>query len=279
MAIQKTEAFVLKTQPFRSSSLIVTTFSRTFGKLKGIVKGVRKEGLPHPSTFEPFTLIEIVFYEKLRSELHLISESSILESFESLRSRLDVLATAYYFSELADQLTEAEDPHEEIFELLEFSFRWLPVFDMTFAMRFFELQLLSEIGLLPNLEGCLGCGKENPEQAFFSVRQGGLFCQECRRKSPDAALIRRPVLAAMKFLTGEKIEMSLQASFFGDKMAGLEKGVMKELGGLIERFITERLGKRLLTRRFLRQVEALHAIPAARRSPLNLQNSESRESI
>lgn len=274
MAIQKTEAFVLKTQPFRTTSLIVTAFSRSFGKLKGIVKGVRKEAISHPSTFEPFTLIEIVFYEKLRSELHLISESSILETFEPVRSRLEILATAYYFSELVDQLTEAEDPHEQIFELLEFSFRWLPVLDLTFAKRFFEMQLLAEIGLLPNLGGCLGCGKENLDPAYFSVRQGGLFCPDCRKKSPESAFIRRRVLETMKFLTGEKIEMSLQVSSLKDKMVGLEKGVLKELGGLTDRFITERLGKRLLTRRFLRQVEAVSVNSRARRSPLNLQNSE-----
>ena len=41
MALQKTEAFVLRTNPFRSSSLVVTTFTRGFGKVKGVAKGVR----------------------------------------------------------------------------------------------------------------------------------------------------------------------------------------------------------------------------------------------
>ena len=43
MAIQKTDAIVLKTQPFRSSSLIITFFTRSFGKLRGLAKGVRQE--------------------------------------------------------------------------------------------------------------------------------------------------------------------------------------------------------------------------------------------
>ncbi|MGH7890395.1 MAG: DNA repair protein RecO, partial [Thermodesulfobacteriota bacterium] len=78
MAIQKTEAFVLKTQPFRSSSLIVTFFSRDFGKLRGVVKGVRREREMRGALYELFTHLEILFYEKTRSDLHLVSEASIL---------------------------------------------------------------------------------------------------------------------------------------------------------------------------------------------------------
>ena len=269
MAIQKTEAFVLRTQPFRTSSLIVTTFSRSFGKLKGIIKGVRKEGVPHPSAFEPFTLIEVVFYEKLRSELHLISEATILESFEALRSNLEALATAYYFSELVDQLTESEDPHERIFELLEFAFRWLPSLDLRFLTHLFEIQLLSEIGLLPNLEGCLGCGEKNIEPVYFSVRQGGLFCPSCRKKSPESILLRRPTVEMMKLFMGEKIHEITAKDL--EKEVGInskEKSVMDEVGKLVDRFITERLGKRLVTRRFLHQVRSLknHHHPAGSRT-------------
>ena len=271
MAIQKTEAFVLKTQPFRTSSLIVTSFSRSFGKLKGVAKGVRKEGLPHPGTFEPFTLVEIVFYEKLRSELHLISETTILESFEALRSNLEVLAAAYYFSELVDQLTESEDPHERIFDLLEFAFRWLPSLDVSFLMRLFEIQLLSEIGLLPNLEGCLGCGENHLDRIYFSIQQGGIFCPSCRKKAPESFLIDRQVTDTMKRFMGEKIQ-DLARGQLEKKRGWAEKSVMNEVGNLMDRFITERLGKRLVTRRFLNQARSIQGRSAGQKEALNRQS-------
>lgn len=243
MAIQKAEAFVLRSQPFRSSSLVVTFFSRQFGKLKGVAKGVRKEALAHPSSYEPFTLAEVVFYEKLRSDLHLISEVSILESFEGLRSNLEALAAAYYLAELVDQLTEPHDSHEKIFELLDFAFRNLPTLDSHFVTRFFEIQLLSEIGLLPNLEGCLGCGEPLAEKFYFSARQGGLFCPNCRKKAPDAGNISLETVRNLKLLMGKP-------SFEG-------KFGMEDVGQLIDRFMTERLNKRPITKRFLHQVRAL----------------------
>lgn len=252
MAIQKTEAFILRSHPFRTSSLVITTFSRSFGKVKGIAKGVRREGMPHPSTFEPFTLIEMIFYEKLRSDLHFISEANVLESFEALRSDLETLATAYYWVELVDQLTQPHDPHEPIFELLQFVFHALPSLPPSFLSRFFEIRLLQEAGLLPHLEGCLGCGVKDPEKIYFSIRQAAIFCPACRRQAPESKLLSRGVLKSMRGL----LEIKEQASFsrLGDV---LTPPVEREMEGIMERFLIERLGKRLLTRRFLNQVKSL----------------------
>lgn len=250
MAIQRTEAFVLRSYPFRTSSLVITTFSRSFGKVKGIAKGVRREGVPHPSTFEPFTLLEIVFYEKIRSDLHLISEANILESYEALRSDLEVLATAYYLTELVDQFTQPHDPHESIFELLRFAFEWLPSLPPSFLSRFFEIRLLREVGLLPHLEGCLGCRTKNPERVYFSIKQGAIFCPACRRRAPESKLISLSVLESMRGL----LEIRGEALQNGEL---LTPSVEREMEGLMERFVMERLGRRLATRRFLAQVRSL----------------------
>ena len=249
MALQKTEAFVLRTHPFRSSSLIVTTFSRAFGKVKGVAKGVRGEGIARTGTFESFTLLEMVFYEKLRSELHLISEATVLESFEGLRSNLETLATAYYLTELVDQLTEPHDLHEPIFELLHFAYQCLPFLSSSRVARFFEIRLLSEVGLLPHVTSCLGCGEEPSGKAFFSVKQGGVFCMNCRKKAPDSRPVSQEALKRMRDLQSEKATELIQAS-------GGERED-QEIGQLIERFLSERITRKFSTRRFLNQVRSL----------------------
>lgn len=258
MAIQKTEAFVLKSQPFRTSSLLVTTFTRSFGKVKGVAKGVRKEGMIRPSTFEPFTLLEVVYYEKIRSEIHLISEASILETFEGLRRELQTLATAYYFVELVDQLTESHDPHEPIFELLHFAFQLLPSFPSSLVARFFEIRLLHETGLLPHLEGCLVCGERNPEKVYFSTRQGAIFCPRCRQRSPEARILSLGALEAMRFFTEKGIPEVLRYS--------LGERIGKEMKEWVEKFLAERLSRPLATRRFLNQAESLKKHPVNPRS-------------
>jgi DNA repair protein RecO (recombination protein O) len=251
MAIRKTEAFVLRSQPFRSSSLIVTSFTRSFGKVKGVVKGVRREGMVRPSTFEPFTLLEIVYYEKLHSDIHLISEASLLETYEGLRREIETLATAYYLTELVDQLTESQDPHEPIFELLHFAFQYLPSFPPSFLARFFEIRLLHEAGLLPHLESCLLCGEKNPEQVYFSSRQGAIFCPRCRKKSPEARPLSTEVLQGMRLFIGRGITEVREYS--------LGEAAEREMRTVVERFLADRLPRPLTTRRFLNQVHALKA--------------------
>jgi len=247
MAIQKTEAFVLKTQPFRSSSLIVTTFSRSFGKLKGIAKGVRREREMRGAQFELFTHLEMIFYEKTRSDLHLISEAAILESHDSLRTQLQRIVYASYFSELVDRLSENHDPHEGIFELLDFSFRFLTSVPGTRIARLFEIRLLREIGWIPYLDACLKCRASHLERGFFSVVQGALFCPVCGPGFSDARPINPEALAILRYYATHSLESSLKFR--------VGRQAERELEGLMEKFLLYRLGSPLKSRIFMDQIQ------------------------
>ena len=249
MAIQKTEAFILKTQPFRSSSLIVTFFTRAFGKIRALVKGVRREGETRGSTFEPFTRLEIIFYEKMRSDLHLVSEASMIESYEGIRSHLESLSYASYFCELVDSLCEVHDAHEKIFELLDFVFHYLPSLGGRKMARIFEIKLLREIGWLPFLSACLQCGTKTFERGYFSVRQGGLFCSECGPKVPGARPITPESLAAMRYYSSHDLADSL-------KLAVSSK-TANELETFLSRFILERHQKPFKSLSFLEKIKPL----------------------
>jgi len=247
MAIQKTEAFVLKTQAFRSSSLIVTFFTRDFGKVRGVVKGVRREHELRGALYELFTHLEIVYYEKLRSDLHLVSQAAILESHDALRTKLHTIMYASYFSELVERLFEVQDPHPEVFELLDFTFRFVPSIPGEKLARIFEVKLLREIGWLPFLDSCLHCGKTTFEEGFFSVHQGALFCRDCKGEVPDARPLSAGALGALRYYIGHSADLSLKFR--------ISQTTEDELKKLMERFLLFRLGSPLKSRRFMDQIE------------------------
>lgn len=247
MAIQKTHAIIIKTQPFRSTSLIVTFFTRDFGKIRGLVKGVRQAGETRGALYELFTLVEIVYYEKTRSDLHLISEAFLLESYPSLHSRLESIAYASYFSELADQLSEVHDPHENIFSLLDFCFRYLASLSGRRIARLFEIKLLNEIGWLPYLDRCLGCSNPHLEEGFFSPRQGALLCPACAGRHSDAFRIQRETLAAIRYYARHDLEMS--SRFLVKTSAGAE------LETMMDRFFLERISRPLKSKVFLKKLK------------------------
>lgn len=245
--IHKTEAIVLKTQPLRSSSLIVTFLSKSFGKLKGVAKGVRREREPRSAFYELFTHLEIVFYEKTRSDLHLISDAAVLDTYDNLRTRLDSISYASYFAELADCFLEVHDAHESVFETLLFCFRYLPSIDPERVSRIFETKLLHETGLLPFLEGCLECRAPLPEGGFFSVAQGAIFCHQCQGRVTDAGPISAAGLAALRYYAGHTPEESLK---FRSTPAS-----EKELARLMERFVLYRVSQPLKSRRFMAEIQ------------------------
>ncbi|HTL48525.1 MAG TPA: DNA repair protein RecO [Verrucomicrobiae bacterium] len=247
MAIQKTEALILKTQPFRSSSLIVTLYSRHFGKMKGIAKGVRKEREMRGAVYELFTHVDVVFYEKTRTDLHLISEASIIESFDVLRSRLDTIAYASYLTELVDSLTEIQDPHEPVFSLLEVAFRYLPAISPERIARLFEIKLLTETGWSPYLQGCLQCHVVPASPWFFSVSQGALLCGSCARSQKDARPITPETLSLLRQYVGRDLEEGIKLR--------PAPSAQEELRKLMEDFLHYRLIAPLKTRHFLDSVK------------------------
>lgn len=248
MAIQKTEAIVIKTQPFRSTSLIITFYTKSHGKIKGIAKGVREQRQMRASLYELFTRLEIIFYEKSRSDLHLISDGFMLESYQPLRSKFYSISFASYFVDLLDRLTEVHDANEALYDLLDFAFRYLPSLPGSRIARIFEIKLLDEIGWLPYLEGCLDCHDTSLEEGFFSARQGALFCANCQIKHPETTPMSREVLSTLRYYTHHDLEESIRY--------GLTLSAERSLQRFMEAFLMDRLGKPLKSRQFLEKVKA-----------------------
>ena len=154
MAIQKTEAILLRRQEVRETSLMLTAFSRDLGKFQGLVKGVRGSRAAVPWYLEPLTLQAVVLYERRRSPWMLVSACDLLDAFEPVRRDLARTAYASYCLELVDAMTGVRDPHPEIFELLLMTLRAMGRLeaDLRSLARFVEVHLLKICGLLPQAE-------------------------------------------------------------------------------------------------------------------------------
>ncbi len=247
MAILKTDGIILKTLPFRTSSLIVTFFSKDFGKLKGIAKGVRLERELRGSLFELFTEVEVVYYEKQKSDLHLISEAFILESYDPVRTRIETIAYASYFADLVDQLTEFHDPHQPIFDLLRFAYRYLPTISGEKLCRIFETRLLKEIGWLPYLDACIKCGNQSVAEFLFSPIQGALYCHSCGSSIQDARAISEETLGILRYYLQNEPEESVKLR--------VENASEQGLASLMMKFFQARLSRPLKSRIFIEKIQ------------------------
>ena len=83
MAIQKTDALLLRKKDLRETSLILSFFTRDFGKINGVLKGVRGSRARGNANPLYFSLDQIVFYEKKKSDLFIISQCDTQEILPS----------------------------------------------------------------------------------------------------------------------------------------------------------------------------------------------------
>jgi DNA repair protein RecO (recombination protein O) len=153
MAIQKTEAILLKKKDLRETSLVLTFFTRDFGKVQGVLKGAR--GSRARSSVNPlyFSLDQIVFYENKKRDLFIISQCEAQQIFLNILKDWERARVAYYLLELVDVFTEPNDRSEETFECLSNSLVALDEKkEASSIARLFEVKLLMSLGLWPGRE-------------------------------------------------------------------------------------------------------------------------------
>ena len=249
MAIQKSEGILLRRQDLRETSIILTFYTRGFGKIKGIVRGVRgPRGQYGGGALEIFSLDEIVFYERKRSDIYTISQYDLINFFNPIRESLEKLSYAMYLAELIDSVTSLADPNDDAFELLLNSLKLLEAdASPRRVARIFEIKLLYLFGLMPSMELCSACGRKAEEAGRFSIIHGGLICKECCRTEKETL----PILPG----TAKFIEHVLSSPFDRAARVKVAMAVGKELESILRRFLDYHIERRLKTVQFIREIE------------------------
>ena len=174
------ESLIIRTRDYGDNDKIVIAFSREFGKFAAIAKGVRKQKSSLRGSVMPFTH-STLGVSRGRGSLFVITQGEVLNPFLSLRDDLDKIAYASYISELLDVGVPDNKSLEDVFLLALAVYSILDMHDdLKLSARLFELRFLDYMGLRPNLDGCLICGRK-PYDIMFALPpfRGGLVCSHC----------------------------------------------------------------------------------------------------
>lgn len=245
MPIARANAIVLKTWDFRETSLIANFYTKEFGKLRGLLKGIRKEPKKFASTLEAFSCNEIIFYQNRNNDLHLVSQCDLINSFNSIRNNLTKFAMANYAVELIDSIVAPEDKNEDLFLLLV---KFLEEIsnnsrEIDKLLHIFQIKVLDLSGFKPNIESCISCKKHISDGTKFSYREGGLLCSDCCTKDRSAKSILKGTIASLTYI-GENDWENL-------KRFKLNADIQKEIKDILENFISFHLETKLKSSDFL----------------------------
>jgi len=241
--IVKTEGIVLKSFDFRETSRIATFFTRDFGKVKGVLKGIRKDPRKFGSSVEKFSLNDIVYYQYRNSDIHLVSHCDMKDFYQGLRQDLERMTAASYASELIDTLMPMEEQSLEIYELMQAFLKCLQTTtDVSKLVQTFQIKILSLSGFQPHLETCVSCRKNVAEAPRFSLRLGGLLCGVCKDNA-EATPISLGAVASILHIQKNNWDTALRL--------GMAPFVKKELKYILNHFLVFHLERHLRSTRFL----------------------------
>lgn len=140
----KTEGIILKRTNYGEADRILTIYTKHYGKIRALAKGVRRITSRRSGSVELFNQA-VIFLNKGKN-LDLLTEAQVVNSFKSWRRDLKKVAVAYYFCELVDKLTPEEQPQPAVFQLLSRFLGKISTASLPELTRSFEVTLLEELG-------------------------------------------------------------------------------------------------------------------------------------
>ena len=151
--IESAAGIILRTRPLTETSLIVLWLTPNFGRISTVAKGARRPKSPFLGKLDLYYEADFTFSRSRRSELHTLREVSLRETHPALRREVTHLQQVAYCSTLIEQATETETPLLEVHRLFQELLNQLPKLSPQPQTIFaFELKLLDELGLSPDVE-------------------------------------------------------------------------------------------------------------------------------
>ncbi len=227
---------VLQATPIAEYDRRVVILSKERGKISAFARGARRPNSALMGMTSPFSFGEFTIYEG-RTSYTLVS-ASISNYFQELRMDVEGAYYGFYFMELANYYAREANDETQLLKLLYQTFRALvnPKIPNLLIRYIFELKAIVINGEGPQVFECVCCG-DKERRKVFSVRRGGLICEECRmRYVSDEKELLPSTIYTMQYIVSSPIE-KLYTFIVKDE-------VLKQLGEIITAYLDEYVGKR-----------------------------------
>jgi DNA repair protein RecO (recombination protein O) len=235
MGVLTSDAIVLRTWPLHEADLIVSFFSRDYGRMKGLAKAALKSRKRFGGALEPTTVARAWFVERPRQELVRLDQLEIIRSPLSApvdRVRMTVLS---FFAEVVEQALPEHDPQETVFRLLVSVLEQTTVEQPWMPLTYFQLWMTRLMGLLPDITRCTQCGDPLiADETSFNSQGDGLFCALHRNGNASS-------LSAESWQLAQRMLRSPVTAFVGEPFSrGLAQDLRRFTLQSIERHVERR---------------------------------------
>ncbi|TWU26740.1 DNA repair protein RecO [Novipirellula galeiformis] len=257
MSAEQSHAIVLRTTEFSETSLVVTLFTRDFGRLTAIAKGARRPKGPFEGSLDLLAVCRVVVHRKSGDVLDLLTEAKLHRRFRGAERSLARVYAGYYVAEILRLMTDDHDPHVDVYDLTISVLNQIDgVGDVASTILYYEAQMLRRLGHAPGLDRCTDCGKEvvpSGPRIPFALATGGIVCSPCASRQHSVISVRQRVIQQLRDLVDAKTSLPTLVS----------PHVYGELRGVMSRYIQTIVGRVPRTQYLLPQSVQTEPQPSA----------------
>ena len=242
---------VLRETATGESAKYITLLTAEQGKISVYCHGARSLKSRHLVCTQQLCYAEFVMDKK--GEGYTLRESSLIESFFSIRENLTATALAQYVASVASEVCSEENQEEEMLRFLLNTLHVISKGEKPFALikAAFELGCACLCGFAPDLAGCVGCSQSNFAESggYLLLLDGGILCPSCHKKhvaampfytertlSSKPASLPNAVIAAMRYIAASDIRRVYSFSLAEEFHQALGNACEKYLLTHLERF-------------------------------------------
>lgn len=240
MAIVETEGLILKSYSLSEADKIIVLLTQNEGLVRGVAKGAKRLKSRFGGSLEPFSIVNISYFQKEERELVSITQIDLVKSFFASASDPFFLQKFAYLAELVVNFAPPHDPNEKLYRMAKVCLETaaLDSESLESIALYFELWILRLGGYLPNWNVCDNCKTElsSEESAGLQINFH-LLCQRCQKSKTNWK-----ISAAQRkiFMTAQRLNPVGFVEYSSDKTVDV-----KEVSNILKRIISHILGKEI----------------------------------
>lgn len=179
---------------------LVTLLTRDMGVIRAFAAGAKsikskKGAATGLLAYSSFTILK-------KNDTYRIYEATPIKIFFGAGNDVVRLSLSQYFCELSAVLVPRETNSEDYLRLILNSLHFL-IFENrepSVIKAITELRLAVISGYSPNLVACEGCGKFEDDIMYFGIKDGILYCEDCKGLGEYSVGVDRTVVSAMRHI-------------------------------------------------------------------------------
>lgn len=166
--IAKTKGIVFHQIKYSETSLIVKIYTREFGLLSYLMKGIRsKKSKIHPILLQHLSLLDLVVHHNKKNNIQHIREVQSAHHYKNLPFNIIKSSIIIFINELLVKSIREEESNSSLFDFIFRSIQWLDLSENNFVNfhLIFTMQLTRFLGFYPQ-------GSYTNKNLYFNLEEG-----------------------------------------------------------------------------------------------------------